>query len=103
MSRSWKEGIEEPLDGLLAGEGSGSGPLTVWFPRPLASHSQQLLESLGVVVKIDPDAPVLSEIVASGRSGTTRREMSQELRERQRRAYYDRSDKKHLNGREKDA
>jgi hypothetical protein len=90
------DGLGESLAGLLASEGIGSRRLCVRFREPLAAHSQRLMDALGVMVVIDPDAPILSDIKASGRSGTTRSEMSDELRARQRASYYAREDKQHL-------
>lgn len=36
--------------------------LEVWFPAPLAAHSRQLMDALGVVVHVDP--PVRSTVTA---------------------------------------
>lgn len=92
-----RETLRESLGGLLAAEGAGSAPLRVAFPTPLAEHAQKLLSSLGVVIVIDPKAPRLTAVPpASGRSAKTRRELGEEVRQRQREAYYARPDKKHL-------
>src|SRR5262249_56386814 len=78
-----RDGLGESLRGLLEGEGVGSSGLCVRFPGPLPAHSTRLLATLGVVVVIDPDAPILSQINTNGRSGTTRSEMTDEVRARQ--------------------
>jgi hypothetical protein len=89
-------GLGVSLAGLLEGEGTGNLPLRVRFPQPIDHHSEQLLASLGVVVEIDPRAPVLSTVVTSGRSGKTGRDLTDEQRARQRRAYFARPDKQRL-------
>lgn len=35
----------------------GTDGLEVWFPAPLAPHSQRLMDALGVVVHVDPPVP----------------------------------------------
>src|SRR5690242_11395566 len=90
-----KRRIAEPLAGLLEASGLGSTPLVVRFPEPLPSHGAELLDSLGVVVEVDPSAPVLSNIRASGRAQKTRRELDNATRGRMRESYYARPDKAH--------
>lgn len=85
--------LEKPLSGLLEAAGAGGTPLLVRFPEPLPSYGQALLETLGVEVRVDPNAPRLATIKASGRPGKTRRDLDPEVRQRQREAYYARPDK----------
>jgi hypothetical protein len=85
--------IGTPLAGVLEAAASDGGALVVRFPQPLTRWGGELLETLGVIVEIDPEAPVLSTIRASGRSQKTRRELSDEVRRRMSEAYYARPDK----------
>ena len=71
-----------------------STPLRVRFPEVLPSHAQRLMATLGVVVEIDPNAPILSTIKTNGQSPKTRRELSDETRARMREAYFARPDKR---------
>jgi hypothetical protein len=66
--------------------------MVVAFREPLPPHAKRLMETLGVSVRIDPRAPE-PLIKASGRSGKTRRELSEEARQRMRDSYYARPDK----------
>jgi len=54
------------------------------------------MKTLGVVVQIDPNAPILTSVKTNGVSMPTRSELSSDTRRRMRQAYYARADKQHL-------
>ena len=89
-------GLISPLTGILEAVRIDGAPLSVGFREKLPPHAQRLMDTLGVDVYIDPNAPILTEIKASGQPGKTRRDLSPEERSRMSDAYYARADKRHL-------
>ena len=85
--------LGRPLAGLLEAAATGDRPLTVAFPEPLPPHAQRLMDTLGVVTRIDPHAPVLSTVRTNGHAGRTRRELTAETKTRMRASYFARPDK----------
>jgi hypothetical protein len=93
MPRLVSDVLTNNLSGVLEAAGVAGEPITARFREQLPEHAEKLMKSLGVVVEIDPDAPVLTSVRANGASGTTRRELSEATRSRMRASYFARPDK----------